>query len=101
MTYHITTNNVPRPVIDALELVPAERAQFDYLDWNAIRDGSDGATFVRYRGELIDLGDMPLAPDAIRALGWDGFVSDTYFSGIVVRYCEDTDYVIVGRLYAD
>ena len=38
----IKTNNVPRPVLDASELSIAEQADFDYLDWSALRVGDAG-----------------------------------------------------------
>jgi hypothetical protein len=94
----ITTNNVPRPVIDAYELTAKEREQFDYLNWSAIDEGSDSASFFRYKGELHDLGeferwDNPASPTRE---GWDGFRSDSYFSALVVRYVEDGEAVVVG-----
>lgn len=39
----IVTNNVPRFTIDAYELSPKERTEFDYLDWAAIDDGRESA----------------------------------------------------------
>ena len=39
----IRTNNVPRDLVDAWELSPKERAEFDYIDWQAIEDGRDSA----------------------------------------------------------
>lgn len=91
----IITNNVPRDVIDAWQLTAAERAEFDYLDWPAIEAGSDSASFMRYRGELYDLSEFMRAPDSLAP--WDGYQSDTFFSGIVVRYSRDFESVIVGR----
>jgi hypothetical protein len=99
----ITTNNVPRDVIDAYLLTEAERADFDYLPWDKIETGEDSASFVRYKGDLIDLGDVPSlhshgAPsDAFP--GWDGYISETFFSGILIRYPRDDSFetVIVGR----
>jgi hypothetical protein len=94
----IRTNNVPRDVIYDHELTTDQRAQFDYLDWDAIEDGRDSASFFRYRGELYDLGeferwDNPASPTRGN---WDGFRPDSYFSGLAVRYCEDFERVIVG-----
>ena len=96
--FTITTNNVPRDVIYAHELTTDERAQFDYLDWDAIEDGRDSASFFRYRGELYDLSefmvwDNPVSPTRGR---WDGFRSDSFFSGLVVRYVDDCEHVVVG-----
>jgi hypothetical protein len=90
------TNNVPRDVLDASELTERERAEFDYLDWRAIDAGTGSASFFRYRGQLFDLGEFlrtNLAP-------WDGIATDTFFSATVVRYVEDGERVIVGRVYS-
>jgi hypothetical protein len=54
----ITTNNVPRDLIEAHELTEHERAEFDYLNWPAIDRGEDSATFVRYHGVLYDLAEF-------------------------------------------
>jgi hypothetical protein len=94
----ITTNNVPRDVIDAWELDTAERAEFDYLDWPAIERGEDSASFFRYHGQLYDLSeferwDNPASPTR---QGWDGFRSDSYFSAIVIRYADNCERVVVG-----
>lgn len=91
---NITTNNVPRDLLDALELSPEDRAAFDYLPWDAIDAGRDSATFVRYRGRLYDLGEF-MRSDAFQP--WDGFASDSYFSGIVVRFVDHGERCIVGR----
>jgi hypothetical protein len=90
----IITNNVPRDLIDAYELTPAERADFDYHDWDAIDKGNDSATFIRYKGDLLDLGNFTRT----EIPGWDGISADTFFSGTVIRYVEDNERVIVGRV---
>lgn len=100
--YRVITNHVPRDVIEAHELTAAERADFDYLNWDAIDRGEDSAQLVRYRGELYDLGeftvwDNPASPTREK---WDGFLSDSFFSGLVVRYVEDCERVIVGLVLA-
>lgn len=91
----VTTNNVPRVVIDAWELTAKEREDFDYVDWAGVEDGTSGASFFRYRGELYDLGEFERATPAVP--GWDGMQSDSHFSGIVVRYAnESCETVVVG-----
>lgn len=99
----IITNNVPRDVIDAYQLPRAERDEFDYLNWEAIDAGEDSAQFFRYRGELYDLGEFTttaeLHPGAGHhdLAGWDGYMSDSFFSGIVIRWADEFESVIVGR----
>jgi hypothetical protein len=98
----IKTNNVPRDIVEAYELTAAERAEFDYIDWHKIEAGEDSASFFRYGGEVYDLGEFmrwdgvefsPLAT-------WDGYQSDSFFSGLLVRYVDDFERVIVARYYS-
>lgn len=96
----IITNNVPRPIIEAEQLSMSARAEFYYLDWEAIKDGSDSASFFRYKGQLYDLGDFQRFENRDSASssfpGWLGFQSDSFYSGILVRYTDDMESVIVG-----
>jgi hypothetical protein len=98
----VTTNNIPRDIIDAYELSTDERAQFDYLKWDDIDAGSDSASFFRYRGDLYDLGEFSAwsttPHDALKP--WDGYMGETFFSAMVVRYVEGGERVVVGRVYS-
>ena len=97
----IVTNNVPRDIVQAYELTEAERAGFDFIDWAGVEEGTDSAEFFRYRGQLYYLeseGRPAFAP------GWDGYLSDSFFSGILFRFpVEDgrPDYerIVIGRYY--
>lgn len=96
----IVTNNVPREVINGWQLTADERAEFDYYDWDG--DDAEGLeqSFFRYKGELHDLGEFmrwESGPDDHPFYQWDGYQSDSFFSGLLVRYCEDWEYVVVGR----
>lgn len=100
-TLTIITNHVPRDIVDGWELTPQEREEFDYLDWDAIERGEDSASFVRYKGELYDLGDLE-RPTSDIFPGWDAYLSDTFFSGVLFRYVEDDgDWrIVMGRYYS-
>lgn len=95
----VTTNYVPRDIIEAWELTPKERKEYDTLDWEAIEDGRDSAQFFRYHDELYYLNDFQVVSETIKFAGWEGYISDTYFSGILVKYVDDYERVIVGRFY--
>ncbi len=99
MTIKIVTNNKPRLLIDAYQLTEKEREEFDYLDWKVITSGDDDATFFRYKGQLYDLGDFMLCPSDFQFEGWTGYYSDSAFSGILIKLCDNNDYIIVGRYY--
>lgn len=104
----VRTNNVPRLLIDAYQLTAAERADFDYINWAAIEAGEDSATFFRFRGQLYDLGEFTTTYGITRGAGlpdhlakWDGYMSESAFSAVVVRLCpDDNAYIVVGRIYS-
>ncbi len=81
----ITTNNHVRPFIYGWQLTEEERQQFDYYDDDEILD----QTFFGYKGEIYDLGEfLQLGKDS-PFIGWDAYISDSFFSGIVIRLTED------------
>lgn len=103
MSIEVITNHVPRDVVEAWELTPAERLEFDYLPWEDIDNGNASASFVRYMGETYDLGEFTGTaglPGDWLLDRWDGYLSDSFFSGVVVRYVEQCERVIVGRWLA-
>lgn len=99
----IITNNVPRLILDGYDLSVKEREYFDYLDWSKIEKGEESASFFSYKGEIYDLGEFltTYGPWPVRNPfeGWDGYQSHTFSSGMLVRYCEDHDHVVVGRYF--
>ena|ERR1041385_776523 len=95
----VITNNVPRDVVEAYELTPKERKEFDYIKWDLIEKGEDSASFFRYKGEVYDLGEFQALHDT-RFPGWQCYISDSFFSGILIRYVEDYEQVVVGRFYS-
>lgn len=103
MTTKITTNHNARPIIDGFQLSMATRAHFDYLDWEAIKEGRESASFFRYKGQLYDLGEFLRIDNNTPSLSplqdWHGYQSDSFFSGLVVRYTEDLEGIIVGTYY--
>ena len=98
----IRTNNRERPILCAYELTPAELKEFDYLPTDS--DGDPEGSFFRYKGNVYDLGEFmrierAVAPHRQRE-GWerfDGYATDSYFSGVLVRYSSDFEAVIVAR----
>jgi hypothetical protein len=100
----IVTNNVPRAIVEGYELTETERAEFDYVDWADVEAGNASPEFFRYKGELRYLeseGRPAFAP------GWDGYLSDSFFSGILFRFPPndwngqpDYERIVIGRYYA-
>lgn len=115
----IITNNVPRDLIRGYELSEDERKEFDYLDWTIKKhyptedDYSLGKgyneDFFRYKGTLYHVAEFQTTHPNAFNLGlpnefknWDGYASDSFFSGLLIRYPRDDrgepdwDRVIVG-----
>jgi hypothetical protein len=90
-------------IIDACQLTETERAEFGYLDWPAIDDGRDSASFFRRDGELYDLGSfMRTSPGSTEyRLGWHGFAADSFFSGIAVHISDDGETILSALLLSD
>jgi hypothetical protein len=96
MTFQIKTNHVPRNLTYGYELSEKERKEFDYI---AEEDFSTHS-FFRYKGEVYDPSDFMRVTDISDLKGWDGYASDSYFSGIVVKYVDNFERVIVGTYFS-
>jgi len=94
----IITNNHQRQMACLAELPDNVRADFDYVN----EDERYCPRFVQYKGHWYDVYDSQsitreLGFDQFK--GWDGIVSETFFSGVLFRLVGD-DEVIVGRYFA-
>ena len=94
----IISNNKPRLTLYWHDLTAKEQADHDYLD---SQESQECASFVRYKGYAYNIGEfMRVAKDSDHMPGWHGYHSDSYFSGILLKLCDDSDYVIMGRYYS-
>jgi hypothetical protein len=99
----IVCNHVPRDIINWYDLTTKERKEFDYWDGQCETD----AQFFRYKGNVYDLGEFmrieqPTAPHPQRP-GWekfDGYSSDSFFSGVLVKYVDDCERVICATYFS-
>ena len=100
----IRTNNHWNNFLYGNELTKVEKQEFDYIDPSEI----DSHDFFRYRGHVYDPNEFMRCPDNSDAcnshsnnLGdWQGYQSDSFFSGIVIRYSEDYEQYQVGTYYS-
>ena len=90
----IITNNQPRDLISWYDLTEKEQADFDYIE-----DGEFSG--FRYKGQVYDLGEFMRCPDSVNDFSdWNGISYDTFFSGVLVKYTNDFESVIVGRCFS-
>ena len=106
MSVAIKTNNVPRDLLYWFDLTKKEQKEFDH-------ESAEDSCYFRFKGQVYCMDNflclhnkihMPQGQDIFP--GWDGYESDSFFSGIVIRYpripqwrgepVEDVERVIVG-----
>ena len=95
----IKTNHRFRDLLSYWDLTPKELKQFDYVK-NIEENGI--ARFFRYRGTCYDAGGFTLVPRGgeLEAGGWQGYFSETYFSGVLIRYLGGYEAVKVGSYFS-
>ena len=91
----IITDNKPRNLLTWEELTTKEQQKFDD-DYADGPNWDDDYEFVRYKGEVYCLSDFVIVPSVTN---WDGVITDTFFSGILVKFTPDAEAVIMGRYY--
>lgn len=89
----VKTNYQARDVVRWYELTAKERKEFDYLD---TAEKQDDASFFRYKGSVYCMDQFTHIGQLHALSDWQGVHSDSYFSGIVMRYTNDFDSVVVG-----
>ena len=88
----IMTNNKPRQLIYGYELTDKQKQDFDYIE------DIDSHDFVKYKNNIYDLSEFMRVENNSSLKGWEGYSSDSYFSGTLVKYI-DSDTVIMGWYY--
>ena len=102
---NIETNNQPRQPMSGLTLelfvgdkqAAKIRRQFDHLT----DEEFENDYFITYKGFTYALSDfmrVNAAPDS-PMYSWHGVVTESYFSGVLIKQCDDGD-VIVGRYFS-
>lgn len=105
MATTIRTNNRPRDLLSGYELTEAERKELDYIE-----DIDETFNrFFRYQGQVYDTYEFVRIVPRSKVVGfehgvdedspllkWAGIQTDSYFSGVVVRYVENFERVVVG-----
>jgi hypothetical protein len=76
----------------------AIRKQFDYLN----DEEFENEDFVIYKGYTYGMCDFMVNQTQFHMHGWDGYHSDSYFSGVLIKYVKDSDCneVILGTYFS-
>lgn len=90
----IITNNKPRQLIYGYQLSDKQKQDFDYID------DIDNHDFVIYKNNVYDLSEFMRIENNDKLNGWDGYSSDSFFSGTLIKYADDMETVIMGWYYS-
>jgi len=106
----IISNNQKRELVSFFELPEKVQSDFDYVG----DDDRYNYRFVNYKNAWYDVYDTQrISVDNNHPIGWamvvqkddplskwDSIVSESYFSGVLFRFVDDFDSVIVGRYFS-
>lgn len=84
----IKTDNKWREILTWHDLTEKERAEFEWADQDA--------QFVRYKGRVYCLDEFAIASTSDNFKGWDGYVGDSFFSGVVIKISSDGERAKMG-----
>ncbi len=103
---NIVTNNQPRQPMSGLMMelfvgvkqAAKIRKEFDWLSDEDFEDES----FVTYKGCTYAVSEFVRVENEAAGdfAGWHGYHSDSYFSGVLIRFCDDSSDVIMGRFFS-
>lgn len=85
------------PVIFGNELTDKQKKHFDYYDKE---DKIYDHAFFSYRGNVYDLAEFMRVDDGSMFAGFDGYLTDSFFSGILIRWYNDGGYADYDYLQA-
>ncbi len=99
-TVKIFGNNHLVPLIYGNELSDKEKKEYDFLDEEEL----ETSQFFRFKNWTYYLGNfMRLSnnsPFENCPIKFDGHAGDTFFSGVLVTFCEDNEFVKVYTYYS-
>lgn len=91
----IKTNKQWREIVRGWDLTAKERKEFDWMTREELEDCS----FVRYRGWTYSLAEFSRCDQMTRdsiLVPWSGYLSDSAFSGVVIKLSKDGERAIMG-----
>ena len=95
MTLRIVTNHHLRPILHGFDIPPSVSAEFDYLS----PEDFPTHPFVAYRGNWYDLSDFMRIPTDSLLADWDGVLSESCFSGVLIKLSPYDGFVKLARYF--
>ena len=97
----VVTDNKWKDLLFGYELPESVLSDFDYIDSEELPTRS----FIKYKGCYYDVGDImrldfqrECYPEQFK--GWHGYVSETFFSGILIRLSDDGEQYQIASYFS-
>ncbi len=90
MTITIKTNGKKYPLLSFYDL---PKKQKDWFDW-----ANDSELFFKYKNHYYALSEF-MKCEHEQFKNWNGYKSESFFSGVLFKFTDDTDYIIVASYY--
>ena len=97
-TYHVTTNGHQRELLSWAELEHAVIGEWFGEDYPIDEEGQFTPRFFHYRGAWYDAHDFECAGHDLKALGYDGVQTSSYFDAVALRYFDEDGYGFDGAV---
>jgi hypothetical protein len=98
MSLTIKTDHKTRPLLYWHELPAKAQKEFDYL---VSDEDQQSSNFVKYKNWYYDISEFICCSDELLELGWSGYRSDSFFSGVLLKFDKsDNNYVIMATYFS-
>jgi hypothetical protein len=107
MVVTIKSDRKWRNLLYGYELPKKQRKEFDYIKSD---EEFETRNFAKYHGQYYDINEfqvLPIIGDASgkhvvypEFRGWDGYMNDTYSSGVLIKLSSDGEQYKIGRFYS-
>lgn len=84
----IVTNNHINTFLYGYELPDKVKPDFNYLE------DIDSCNFIKYKNIYYDLSEFMRIENNSDLAGWDGYSSDSFFSGVLIKLIDSDTYKI-------
>jgi hypothetical protein len=107
MVVTIKSDRKWRNLLYGYELPKKQRKEFDYIKSD---EEFETRNFAKYHGQYYDINEFQVLPTIGDASGkhvvypefrgWDGYMNDTYSSGVLIKLSSDGEQYKIGRFYS-
>ena len=92
----IKTNRHWHNYLYGYELTEEEAKEFDYIG----EDDFPSHDFARYQGVIYDVQEFMSSGRIPEFKDWDGYLSDSFFSGVLIKLSDDGEQYQIGMYYS-